>query len=179
MLIQILTIAFALLSPPPGGPSGTTCGWGFPECAPDETCFIEPGCVPQFPDDCQTGVCIPAPSAACVDPQTDCGGEFCDMLPGGCMCESPLYQCGGDATCVPYPEPCGPFGEGACGCDGETYMSTCHARMANVSTEHPGACADSCAPDDCGGQSSTGSCYCDEVCDQYGDCCDNVADFCE
>ncbi len=31
----------------------------------------------------------------------------------------------------------------------------------------------------CGGASSDGSCYCDEVCQEYGDCCDDYEVYCE
>ena len=37
----------------------------------------------------------------------------------------------------------------------------------------------SCAPEDCGGQSSSGSCWCDDECAQYGDCCADIAPVCE
>ena len=30
----------------------------------------------------------------------------------------------------------------------------------------------------CGGQSGTGSCYCDSSCTTFGDCCDDEAEFC-
>ena len=32
--------------------------------------------------------------------------------------------------------------------------------------------------DSCGGQSSTGSCYCDSQCEEFGDCCDDYALLC-
>ncbi len=37
----------------------------------------------------------------------------------------------------------------------------------------------SCAPEDCGGQASTGSCWCDAGCVEYGDCCADIAPVCE
>ena len=37
----------------------------------------------------------------------------------------------------------------------------------------------SCAPEDCGGQASSGSCWCDDQCAQYGDCCVDIAPVCE
>lgn len=37
----------------------------------------------------------------------------------------------------------------------------------------------SCAPSDCGGPSSSGSCYCDDDCSYYGDCCDDKVDVCD
>lgn len=38
--------------------------------------------------------------------------------------------------------------------------------------------AGQCMPDDCGGPVGYGSCWCDEMCHKYGDCCDNKADVC-
>ncbi len=32
--------------------------------------------------------------------------------------------------------------------------------------------------EDCGGQSSTGACWCDPGCTVLGDCCDNYEDTC-
>ena len=37
----------------------------------------------------------------------------------------------------------------------------------------------SCAADDCGGHASSGNCWCDDLCDGYGDCCSDEADFCQ
>jgi hypothetical protein len=39
--------------------------------------------------------------------------------------------------------------------------------------------AGACAPDDCGQQASTGSCWCDELCEGYGDCCSNKVSVCD
>lgn len=37
----------------------------------------------------------------------------------------------------------------------------------------------SCTPDDCGGQASDGTCYCDASCSTYGDCCGNYEATCD
>lgn len=47
------------------------------------------------------------------------------------------------------------------------------ARTANAAEAVPG----SCSLDDCGAQSPDG-CWCDELCESYGDCCADVADVC-
>ncbi len=40
--------------------------------------------------------------------------------------------------------------------------------------DHNGSCTDSC-----GGQSSTGACWCDELCESYGDCCVDYRPLCD
>ena len=37
----------------------------------------------------------------------------------------------------------------------------------------------SCAPDDCGSKGSSGSCWCDDLCVQYGDCCSDKPAVCD
>lgn len=37
----------------------------------------------------------------------------------------------------------------------------------------------SCTLDDCGGRASTGNCWCDDLCQWYGDCCDNAENLCQ
>ncbi len=37
----------------------------------------------------------------------------------------------------------------------------------------------SCEPEDCGGQASIGSCWCDELCTMYNDCCADKANVCD
>ena len=41
----------------------------------------------------------------------------------------------------------------------------------------PAPLVDSCT-DSCGGQSLSGSCYCDSLCTSYGDCCSDYAEIC-
>ena len=38
--------------------------------------------------------------------------------------------------------------------------------------------AGQCTPEDCGGPVGYGLCWCDDLCHEYGDCCDNKADVC-
>ena len=38
--------------------------------------------------------------------------------------------------------------------------------------------AGSCSVDACGGQSTNDLCWCDDLCDQFGDCCDDIAAVC-
>ena len=49
----------------------------------------------------------------------------------------------------------------------------------NERMENRAAAFGSCVPDDCGGQSTSGSCYCDSLCSFYGDCCDNYEATCD
>lgn len=45
---------------------------------------------------------------------------------------------------------------------------------ADAGDEPVGTCVDAC-----GGAAADGSCWCDDLCEQYGDCCDDIADVCE
>lgn len=48
-------------------------------------------------------------------------------------------------------------------------------RGNNGKTEAPG----SCQPNDCGGRASVGSCWCDDQCEQFNDCCADKAAVCD
>lgn len=52
--------------------------------------------------------------------------------------------------------------------------NTSTTRGALSPEELYGSCAESC-----GFQALEGTCWCDELCDQYGDCCDDMVDACE
>jgi hypothetical protein len=48
--------------------------------------------------------------------------------------------------------------------------------------QHAGACEEEEDPDSCEGHcgsSAPGGCWCDELCDFFGDCCDDKADACD
>ena len=61
----------------------------------------------------------------------ECGtSEFCEHRGG---CRSP-------GICRPRPEFCIEIYQPVCGCDGQTYASTCHAHRAGVSVARPGEC---------------------------------------
>ena len=79
------------------------------------------------------------------------------------------------------PEACTTAWAPACGCDGTTYGNTCEAHAESVSVAELGECpapppADDSCVDHCGGSSADSSCWCDSLCEGYGDCCaDKVA----
>ncbi|MEM6993581.1 MAG: hypothetical protein AAF721_23915 [Myxococcota bacterium] len=76
---------------------------------------------------------------------------------------------------------CTTFALSATGCDeagtrGDAGIAQAPERgVAGGKADAPG----SCAPEDCGGQASNGSCWCDEQCAEYGDCCADIAPVCE
>lgn len=123
----------------------------------------EPLACPAYYPDCGPGV---APvdldndgcALECPDPTppTSCGGltpngtptceagQFCDYQPGS--------LCGwADApgTCRVAPAICPGIYEPVCGCDGQTYTSSCEAARASVGVLSVGPCAPTCQPIDC------------------------------
>ena len=133
---------------------------------------------------CGNGKCEAGYNESCNTCAEDCGtccgnnfceaqySEDCDSCPGDC---GPCVQfcgdgdCDSDEDCASCPLDCGPCG--FCGdgeCSDDESCDWC-----------PGDCGpcpfDSCAGN-CGG--SAGGCFCDDACHDFGDCCDDVCDFC-
>lgn len=122
------------------------------------------------------GQCMPDQGGAdeCLSSE-ECGdGEYCHFE----------AECGEGpvGSCEEIPEVCIEIFAPVCGCDGETYGNDCFAAGAGVSVQHQGECdaeppppADTCEGN-CGG--NAGSCWCDELCSTYGDCCDDYEAQC-
>lgn len=118
---------------------------------------------------------------ACETPAPFCGGFANIQCPDGLECvDDPDDDCdnaNGGADCggiCVEPQGCQPV--------------LCEIACSNGFKVGPDgcefcACADPIGPvdscvDSCDGQSNSGSCYCDAVCEGYGDCCDDYADQC-
>ena len=126
---------------------GEFCGIDCGACPPGETCFQGQCCVP-----------------GCAG--KECGGDGCGGDCGDCpgteVCEA--------GVCVA----CQPACDGK-ECGDDSCSGVC-GECADGMTCAGGLCSavDSCVGN-CGGQAE-GGCFCDAVCEEYGDCCD---DFCE
>ncbi len=182
-----------------GGSCGTCGQWetctGSGNCAivtplcGDGNCmgFLQENC-DSCPQDCGqccgNGQCQAAYNETCQTCAADCGtccgnnfceaqyGEDCDTCPGDCgPCEQFCGdgECSADEDCASCPLDCGPCGfcgDGQCGDD----------ESCDWCPDDCGPCpSDSCAGS-CGG--AAGSCFCDDACFEFGDCCDDVCDFC-
>ncbi len=135
------------------------------------------------------GDCCDDKAAICDAPQlTACGGFLGDTCDADQYCQfEDSAICGwADASgvCSDTPEVCIQIFAPVCGCDGETYSNSCFANAAGTSVSADGPCdpppagpVDSCE-ESCGGQSNSGSCYCDDSCAGYGDCCGDYEDLC-
>jgi len=83
--------------------------------------------------------CIPE------DPRPACGSRGLPECSAGSYCDFPI-----DADCGRADAPgrcsvltdvaCGEIWSPVCGCDGETYSSSCHAQQAGMSIDHVGEC---------------------------------------
>lgn len=79
-----------------------------------------------------------------------CGEGVCqlDGEPFQCgtlfFCEGPIGACIGDGVCTEVPETCDsdPAIPQACGCDGITYESVCHAQQVDVAIASLGPCSE-------------------------------------
>ena len=139
-----------------------------PECAPGQCgafCGLDCGGCPEG-QACWKGACC---SPACTRPDgapKECGDDGCG---GSCGTCAETWSCV-DGACVACQPQCTgkQCGDDACGgsCGECAPPATCDGAGACVT---PGSCAGVCG----GG---VDGCYCDPVCQSYGDCC---PDFCE
>ena len=143
-----------------GCPDGMFCEHGDGKCAaadPTGLCVAKPEkCVDEdapvcgcdaisYANDClrqlagvskaYAGVC------QCTD-ASECGkGQYCELGPDCAAghCVDPPGDCGGVSLAS------------VCGCNGESFKSSCHANMAGVTVASDGACVTTCASDaECG-----------------------------
>ncbi len=116
------------------------------------------------------GQCAPAEDPGCLA-SSDCGDEeFCEF-------ESECGE-GPVGTCTERPSVCAKIFAPVCGCDGVTYGNACEASASGVSVQSDGACPSdggSCEGS-CGGEAD--GCWCDDLCEQFGDCCDDIDEAC-
>ena len=135
-------------------------------------CWCDDGCA-AYGDCCadKASTCDP-PDCPDVCPQI-CAGEDVPVLPAecpvpSCDCDEKVL-CGGFAG-LPCPEGLHCFDDPEDDCD-----------PANGGADCGGVCLppppDSCL-DHCGGASEDQSCYCDDLCDDYGDCCSDFEPVC-
>ena len=172
-----------------GGCGGNPCGWdpennwyscggeGFTGADPSGTYPLECGLPNPVPEDC-----VEVEVGSCVGM---CGGQSAD---GSCYCDE---MCAGYGDCCAdycdacgdvYPENCGPCTPdcagkicGADGCGG--FCGTCPEGLGcsadGTECLEVGSCADVC-----GTGPADESCFCDDLCNEYGDCCPDYCDEC-
>lgn len=123
------------------------------------------------------GQCVPDEGGAddCLASSQCADGEFCEF-------ESECGE-GPVGVCAPTPEVCPEIFAPVCGCDAVTYGNACVAAGAGVSVQSEGPCDDpEPSPETCegacGGQSA-GECWCDDLCESFGDCCEDKDEVCE
>lgn len=150
-------------------------------CASDEYCHFELTAICGWAD--ATGICQPKPEACTQIYSPVCGCN--DQTYGNsCMAANAGMGVATVGECEPQAPFCGGFGNIQCpdglecvddpndGCDVNNGGADCGGMCVE-----PAPVVDSCA-DSCGGQSQSGSCYCDDVCEGYGDCCADIDDQC-
>ena len=105
--------------------------------------------------------------------QPDAGPQQCDAYtPCGPyeVCDFDLYNvCGasGPGVCLPRPDECKTgYGMEVCGCDGQTYLTECHAHMAGVAVASQGPCGGGSCPI----RPPAGCCFEDSQCSRGGLC---------
>lgn len=123
------------------------------------------------------GECTPP---LCMSDNDCSAGETCDTS----VCHTPCAPgqvcpqvCWGECTTEPAPQQCGGFANLPCpddkvcvddpndSCDPENGGADCGGIC--VDAPEPGASCEGA----CGGAAADGSCWCDDACEQYGDCC--------
>ena len=99
---------------------------------------------------------------------------------------------GGSGVCTPKPEACIEIFSPVCGCDGEVYGNGCEANANGLSwvpaaQSNEGFICPGSEPEpepeatcegNCGSHADGKVCYCDDLCEQYGDCCDDYQAAC-
>ena len=146
------------------GATGDGCGGTLEcgECPPGLTCGVGG---PNLCG-CAMGTCGPG---ACGAMQDGCGGTIdCGGCPPGLVCKDNLCKCQpscsgkqcGDDGCGGS---CGGCADGAACNGGQCVAALCGGHCGS---DQPASCGQKC------------ECYCDDLCFQYGDCCDDVCATC-
>lgn len=175
-----------------GGFAGTPCAEGFCADDPSDDCDPQSGgadcggvCVDEPPcttdDDCAEGWCRPvqAGGSSCAPwAQLDeaCAGHVPAWSFERCAPGLVCYQTGEGAYDIPGT--CRPF---CGGIDGILCEAGSHCVLDGNYPDAGGHCeetrSDSCQ-DHCNGPSEDGSCWCDDLCSGYGDCCSDFDAHC-
>lgn len=157
--------------------------------APAELCLHDDQCDSGFCDhteclsNCPEGMLCPAVCWGVC-------GEEPEPEPTSCLASN---QCGDDSYCAfesecgegpvgnceVRPEACAKILAPVCGCDAVTYGNACEAAAAGISVQSQGECPSDDGPScegSCGGQAD--GCWCDELCSQFGDCCEDYEPAC-
>lgn len=122
------------------------------------------------PEDCACSEGESCYQNLCCQPTCDAdSGCLSDGCGGVCPCADPLAVCSGGECCMPSCD-----GK-ACGDDG--CGGWCGDCGAGFYCDESYQCIEPTCAGKCGGSSGFG-CYCDESCFEYGDCCNDVCDFC-
>lgn len=102
------------------------------------------------------GACRPVSQPVFCSANTDCrAGQFCLMPDGQCGRDPSILAGQSNASgaaappiagrCVDKPQACAAVAAPVCGCDKQTYGSSCDAYAAGTSVAHPGRCDDTIA----------------------------------
>ncbi len=135
---------------PPYDPTPTDVAAEPVECVCDDieapVCGVDGG---TYPSDCEAGCAgvqvehagpcegeEEPPSAGCESDDECAANEFCDTG----------VTCGGPGKCTAQPDVCTRQYDPVCGCDGETYSSSCVAHASGVSVAAPGECSTCVCP---------------------------------
>lgn len=165
----------------------TTCGEG-------QTCnaiLCKKLCPPGMSQNecCGPHYCADAPAPELCLADDACGpGRVCDhseCLSGcadGMICPAVCY---GQCVDAPAPTMCGGFAGFPCPAGQECVDDPADdCDPANGGADCGGICIDAPPPaanscqGHCGGPSEDKSCYCDDLCEGYGDCCSDFAELC-
>ncbi len=168
--------------PPPfcGGFAGLPCPDGL-ECVddPDDDCDPMNGgadcggiCLPPAPQFCGGIAALPCPEGLeCVDDPDD----GCDPMNGGADCGGICVEPSGCSVAECGPGPLAPNVECDDGTIGGPACVEQDGECGWIIVECPEPSGPSCE-DACGG--SADGCWCDELCAEFGDCCDDYAAAC-
>lgn len=143
-----------------------TCGWEIASCPPaGQFCggianFLCPEgktCVDNPDDDCDPNNGGADCGGICVDAPPPPAKEFCGGFAN--------IQCPAGKTCVDDPND---------GCDPKNGGADC----GGICVDAPPAPPENSCVDHCGGVAADKSCYCDSLCQGFGDCCSDFAAAC-